>query len=176
LAVALEGRSVTEESNRTQAWMSLQAVEILIDLGRLDEAEALMPRIDDRPAHGMYLTNLDLRRGELALLRGDHETARTVLDEAGRVALYAGQPQFHGPHGTLMGELHRRAGDLDEARAAVEGAAPLLAGDTVRAARIAALGARIEAEAADRARDLGRDDDAAQAAERAAAHAARAQS
>jgi DNA-binding CsgD family transcriptional regulator len=175
LAVAIEGRAVTEESNRTQAWMSLQAVEILIDLGRLDEAEALMPAIDDRPAHGMYLTNLDLRRGELALLRGDHDTARTVLEEAGRVALYAGQPQFHGPHGTFMGELHRREGDLDAAREAIESAAPLLAGDTVRAARLAALGAQVEAEAADRAHDLGRADDADRAAQRAAAHAARAQ-
>jgi DNA-binding CsgD family transcriptional regulator/tetratricopeptide (TPR) repeat protein len=172
LVVALEGRDVTEESNRTQAWMSLQAVEILIDLGRLDEAEALMPRIDDRPAHGMYLTNLDLRRGELALLRGDHETARTVLDEAGRVALYAGQPQFHGPHASFMGELHRREGEFDAARAAIEYAAPLLTGDTVRVARIAALGARIEAEAAERARDLGRADDATAAADRAEAHAA----
>src|SRR3954447_674776 len=175
LAVAMEGRIQTEESNRTQAWMSLQAVEILIDLGRLDEAEALMPRIDDRPAHGMYLTNLDLRRGELALLRGDHETARTVLEEAGRVALYAGQPQFHGPYGASMGELHRRGGDIEAARAAVETAVPLLASDTVRAARLAALGARIEADAADRARDLGRTADAAQAAARASSHAARAQ-
>jgi DNA-binding CsgD family transcriptional regulator/tetratricopeptide (TPR) repeat protein len=171
LAVALEGRAQTEESNRTQGWMSLQAVEILIELGRLDEAEALMPRQDDRPAYGMYLTNLDLRRGELALLRGDHATALDVLEEAGRVALRAGQPQYYGPHGAFMGELRRREGDLDAARAAVEAAAPLLEGDTVRAARLAALGACIEAEAADRARDLGRDDEAAQAAMRAAKHA-----
>jgi DNA-binding CsgD family transcriptional regulator len=171
LAVALEGRAKTEASNRTQAWLSLQAVEILIDLGRLDEAEALMPRQDDRPAYGMYLTNLDLRRGELALLRGDHDTARTVLEEAGRVALRAGQPQYHGPHGALMGELLRREGDLDAARTAVDTAAPLLEGDTVRVARLAALGARIEAETADRARDLGRAEEAAEAAMRAATHA-----
>jgi DNA-binding CsgD family transcriptional regulator len=175
LAIALEGRAQARAANRTGTWMTLQAVEILIDLGRLDEAEALMPTADDRPAYGMFLTNLDLRRGELALLRGDHETARTVLDEAGRVALSAGQPQFHGPHGSLMGELHRRAGDLEAARAAVEGAVSELAGDTVRVARVAALGAQIEAEAADRARDLGRDDDAAAAAQRATAHADRAQ-
>jgi DNA-binding CsgD family transcriptional regulator/tetratricopeptide (TPR) repeat protein len=175
LKVALEGRSVTEVANRTQAWLSLQAVEILIDLGRLEEADSFMPRVDDRPAHGMYLANLDLRRAELALLRGDHETARTLLDEAGRVALHAGQPQFQGPHGAFMGELHRREGDLEAARAAIESAAPMLAGDTVRAARLAALGAQIEAEAADRARDLSRGDDAEQAAARAGGHAARAQ-
>jgi DNA-binding NarL/FixJ family response regulator len=171
LAVALEGRERTEEANRTQGWMSLQAAEILIELGRLDEAEALMPNFDDRPAYGMYLTNFDLRRGELALLRGDHETARDVLDEAGRIAVRTAQPQYHGPHGALMGELLRREGDLDGARAAVEDAAPLLEGDTVRAARLAALGARIEAETADRARDLGRGDEAADAAMRAAKHA-----
>jgi DNA-binding CsgD family transcriptional regulator/tetratricopeptide (TPR) repeat protein len=175
LAAALEGRAVTEESNRTQAWLSLQAVEILIDLGRLAEADTYMPRYDDRPAHGMYLANLDLRRAELALLRGDHGTARTVLEEAGRVALHAGQPQFQGPHGAFMGELHRREGDLEAARAAIEDAAPTLGGDTVRAARLAALGAQVEAEAADRARDLGRSDEAERAAARAADHAARAQ-
>src|SRR5204862_4815163 len=65
-------------------------------------------------------------------------------------------------------------GDLDSARAAVEDAAPMLAGDTVRAARLAALGAQIEAEAADRARDLGRGDEAQRAAARACEHEARA--
>jgi len=44
-----------------------------------------------------------------------------------------------------------------------------------RRATLAALGARIESEAADRARDLGRGDEAAEAAARAADHAARAQ-
>jgi DNA-binding NarL/FixJ family response regulator len=146
-------------------------VEILIDLGRLDEAAALVPATDTRPAYGMYLANLDLRRGELALLQGDHETARTMLDEAGRVADSAGQPQFLGPHGVLIGELCRRDGDLAAARAAVERAAPLLAGDTVRAARLAALGAQIEAETANRARDLGHAQEAAEAAERAAGQA-----
>ena len=83
----------------------------------------------------------------------------------------AGQPQYHGPHGAFMGELLRREGDLDGARAVVAAAAPLLAGDTVRVARLAALGARIEADEAARARDLGRTDDAAEAAARAARHA-----
>jgi DNA-binding NarL/FixJ family response regulator len=93
------------------------------------------------------------------------------LEEAGRVAMRAGQPQYHGPHGTFLGELLRREGDLDAARGAVEAAAPLLAGDTVRVAKLAAVGARIEADEADRARDLGRSDDAAAAAARAARHA-----
>jgi DNA-binding NarL/FixJ family response regulator len=171
LAVALEGRERIEGANRSQGWLSLQAAEILIDLGRLDEAEALMPNPGDRPAYGMYLTNLDLRRGELALLRGDHETARALLEEAGRVALRAGQPQYHGPHGAFLGELLRREGDLDAARATIAAAAPLLAGDTVRIARLAALGARIEADEAARARDLGRSGDAAEAAARAARNA-----
>ena len=101
-----------------------------------------MPNPGDRPAYGMYLTNLDLRRGELALLRGDHETARALLEEAGRVALRAGQPQYHGPHGTFLGELLRREGDLDaRPRRGRRRPRALLAGDTVRVARLAALGA-----------------------------------
>jgi DNA-binding NarL/FixJ family response regulator len=171
LAVALEGRAIGEQHNRPTAWIGLQGVEILIDLGRLDEATALMPNHGDQPAYGMYLTNFDLRRGELALLRGDHTTARAALEEAGVAAQRSGQPQYYGPHGALMGELLRREGDLEGARAVVETAAPLLEDDTVRVARLAALGARVEADAADRARDLGRDDDAGAAALRAARHA-----
>src|SRR5436190_2086769 len=38
LAVAMDGRSEARSANRTGTWISLQAVEILIDLGRLDEA------------------------------------------------------------------------------------------------------------------------------------------
>src|SRR5262249_22541234 len=151
----LEGNARIEGANRrSQGWLSLQAAEILLDLGRLDEAEALIPNPGDRPAYGMYLTNLDLRRGEPALLRGEHETARVLWEEAGRVAMRAGQPQYHGPHGTFLGELLRREGDLDGARAAVAAAAPLLEGDTVRVARLASVGAHIEADEADRARDL----------------------
>jgi DNA-binding CsgD family transcriptional regulator len=171
LEVALEGRRTDREQGREAAWVSLQAVEILIDLGRLDEAEALMPRIDEQPRYGMYLTNFDLRRGELALLRGDHATARQALDEAGEAARRAGQPQYYGPHGTFMGELLRREGDLDGARAVIEAAAPLLEDDSVRVARLAALGARVEADAAARARDLGRADAEADAAQRATRHA-----
>ena len=169
--MALEGRRATLEQGRDAAWTSLQGVEILIDLGRFDEAEALMPRIDAQPRYGMYLTNFDLRRGELALLRGDHVTARQALEEAGEAAQRAGQPQYYGPHGTFMGELLRREGDLEGARAVVEAAAPLLEDDTVRVARLAALGARVEADAAARARDLGRADAEADAAQRAARHA-----
>jgi ATP/maltotriose-dependent transcriptional regulator MalT len=171
LAVALEGRAISEDANRQSAWIGLQGVEILIDLGRLDEAAALMPSQGDQPAYGMYLTNFDLRRGELALLRGDHVTARAALEEAGAAAERSGQPQYYGPHGALMGELQRREGDLEAARATVEAAAPLREDDTVRVARLAALGARVEADAADRARDLGRVDDAAEAALRAMRHA-----
>jgi DNA-binding CsgD family transcriptional regulator len=171
LAVALEGREAGVGTDREGAWINLQGAEILIELGRLDEAETLLPREDDRPAYGMYLTNIDLRRGELALLRGDHAGARAYLDEAGEAALRAGQPQYYGPHASFLGELLRREGDLAGARAVVEGAAPLLEDDTVRVARLAALGARVEADAADRARDLGRTADASDAAMRSARHA-----
>jgi DNA-binding CsgD family transcriptional regulator/tetratricopeptide (TPR) repeat protein len=171
LAVAIEGRQAGPGTDREGAWISLQGAEILIDLGRLDEAETFLPHDDDRPAYGMYLTNVDLRRGELALLRGDHAGARAYLDEAGEAARRAGQPQYYGPHATFMGELLRREGDLEGARAVVEAAVPLLEDDTVRVARLAALGARVEADAAERARDLGRATDAGDAATRAARHA-----
>jgi DNA-binding CsgD family transcriptional regulator/tetratricopeptide (TPR) repeat protein len=171
LAVAIEGRQSGASADREGAWISLQGAEILLDLGRLDEAETFLPREDDRPAYGMYLSNVNLRRGELALLRGDHAAARAYLEEAGEAARGADQPQYHGPYATFMGELLRREGDLERARAIVENAGPMMAGDTVRIARLAAVGARVEADAADRARDLGRTADANDAAMRAARQA-----
>ena len=108
----------------------------------------------------MTFVNEALRRIELALGRGDHELARTILDQAADVAAESREPQWIGPLGALRAELERRGGDLDAARAAIEDALDRLdfcSQDVARMSRVAAAGVRVEADAAVRARDLGED-------------------
>jgi DNA-binding CsgD family transcriptional regulator len=63
----------------------------------------------------------------------------------------------HGPLGALLAELRRREGDLDAARAAVDGALDRIefcTEDVARIARVSAAGVTVEADRAQRARDL----------------------
>ena len=175
LAVALEGRERIEGANRSQGWLSLQAAEIAARPRALDEARgASCP--PGRPAGLRHVPDepRPAPRRARAAARRPRRRPRALLEEAGRVAMRcrpAAVPRAaRRAHAASCGAAE---GDLDGARAAVDdGRRTLLADDTVRVARLAALGARIEADAAARARDLGRRaDDAAAAAARAARHA-----
>jgi DNA-binding CsgD family transcriptional regulator len=67
------------------------------------------------------------------------------------------EPQWIGWFGALAGELRRRSHDLAAARGAVEEALDrleLCTDDVMRIARVSAVGARVEADIAQRARDL----------------------
>jgi DNA-binding CsgD family transcriptional regulator len=68
------------------------------------------------------------------------------------------EPQFLGWFGSLRGELERRCGDLAAARAAIDDgldASEFCSEDLPRIALLSETGAAIEADAAQRARDLG---------------------
>ena len=133
--------------------------ELAFEAGDWEAAEAALPS-PGRPAMGTTFINDSLRRIELALGRGDHDVARRLLDEADDVAADTREPQWIGPLGSLRAELERRTGDLDAARAAIDDALDRLdfcSQDVGRMARVAATGARVEADAAVRARDLGED-------------------
>jgi len=68
------------------------------------------------------------------------------------------ESQFTGVLGALRAELERREGDLDAARHAVQQALDRIetcTDDAARLARVSAAGATVEADAAQRARDLG---------------------
>jgi DNA-binding CsgD family transcriptional regulator len=85
------------------------------------------------------------------------------------------EPQFTGVLGALQAELDRREGDLSGARSAVEGALERLkesSDDATRLARVRAAGMSVEADAAQRARDLGDREDEQDALARADAHLA----
>ena len=94
----------------------------------------------------------------LLLGRGDTRAARPLLEETARILALSLEPQYLAGSGALRGELERREGDLDAARAVVEEAIDRIefcSEDGERLAEVACVGVRVEADAAERARDLG---------------------
>jgi ATP/maltotriose-dependent transcriptional regulator MalT len=98
-----------------------------------------------------------LLEGEIALGEGADELAGRRLDEAEQYVEESTEPQWIGWFGALRGEQLRRRYELLEARAAVEHALDrleLCTDDVMNIARVAAAGARVEGDIAQRARDL----------------------
>jgi ATP/maltotriose-dependent transcriptional regulator MalT len=177
-----EARAVVDEGlardlRPNRMWLVILQGELAIEAGEWDVAEAILASVGGRPI-GNTLVNLDLRRAELALGRGDHAAAREQLDEAGALGAGMDEPQFTGVLGALRAELERREGDLEAARGAVQEALDRLetcTDDAARLARVTAAGATIEADAAQRARDLGEVEDERLALMQADMHVARAE-
>jgi ATP/maltotriose-dependent transcriptional regulator MalT len=166
-AIADEGAEREQRAN--EAWLTILRAELAIEAGDWEEAERLLDEVRRRQV-GTIRLNLDLRRAELALGRGEHAEARALLAEAAELAADVREPQFSHVLGALVAELERREGNLDAARRALQGALDHTGSrtdDLTRLARLTATGASVEADAAQRARDLGDDAD-----ERAALHAA----
>jgi DNA-binding CsgD family transcriptional regulator/tetratricopeptide (TPR) repeat protein len=165
LGVAREGLEEAVERGWQQTWIALLVAEIEFDLGDWRAAAAAMP--DERRKYwGTTLLNYRVRRAEQALGRGDDAEARADLEVAARVAVDSTEPQFLAPLGAHRAELERRAADLDAARAAIDAALDRIeycSEDLARIAQVAAVGVRVEADAAERARDR-RDEPAVRAA------------
>ena len=157
-AIAHEGNERPEiiGTGRQSAWLELIEAEIALDTGDWVFAERHMP--DHGAVAGTTFVNFALRRAELALIRGEGEKARELLNDVEAVSTDLQEPQFLGVLGALRAEVERRAGDLDLARQAIRDALDRIetcTDDVVRLARVAAVGVVVEADAAQRARDLG---------------------
>jgi DNA-binding CsgD family transcriptional regulator/tetratricopeptide (TPR) repeat protein len=156
-ARALVDEGLAKERPGNWVWLVILQGELAIEAGDWERAEEILGALRRRP-NGNGLVNLDLRRAELALGRGQHELARELLDEAAQVGAGMDEPQFSGVLAALRAELDRRAGDLESARRAVSDTVDRLVADSeegVRLARVIAVGTAVEADAAQRARDLG---------------------
>jgi DNA-binding CsgD family transcriptional regulator len=98
-----------------------------------------------------------LRSAEMALAEGDYDTAAQCLDALEEKVVGSSQPQWIGGYGALLGELRRRQHDLTGAREAVAQALDRLevcTDDVMRIARLSSVGTAVEADIAQRARDL----------------------
>ena len=178
-----EARAVTEEALGElddqvpgRAWLPTMAAELAIDRGDYAAADAHL-RQSGRTT-GNTRVNVELRRAELALSRGQDDVARTALEEIEALLVDSLEPQFVAVAGVLRAELDRRNGHPVCAREAVEAALERLefcSDDTVRMGRLALTGVAIEADLAQRARDLGDAEAEADAVSRAALMLSRAE-
>ena len=157
ITAARQGLEDVTGNGRGSDWMSMTLGEIQWDLGDWTAARRHMSPVDRRHS-GITLAYVELKRAETALADADHELARASLDRIADLVASSREPQFIGLAGSLRGELERRGGDLAAARAAVDDALDAIefcSEDLARISRLSETGASIEADAAQRARDLG---------------------
>ena len=156
LAAAIAAEADLPAGSRAARWLAMQRAEIEFSLGDWDAAEAHLPHRGRLT--GTTLAYFNLTRAGLLLGRGDTRAARPLLEETARILAMSLEPQYLAGSGALRGELERREGDLDAARAVVEEAIDRIefcSEDGERLAEVACMGVRVEADAAERARDLG---------------------
>ncbi len=154
-----QGEKEIAPGDRSILWIICARSEILFYLGRWDEAEAILPARNSGQGTAT-LANLLLRRASLMLGRGDADAARKAVEHAGSWLANSVEPQYIAPAGALTVELELRSGNLEAAREAAEKAIDQLefcSDDAARMALISAAATAVEAEAAERARDLGDD-------------------
>ncbi len=156
LAFAIASEADLPAGSRAARWLAMQRAEIEFSLGEWDTAEAHLPHRGRLT--GTTLAYFNLTRAGLLLARGDTRAARPLLEETARILALSLEPQYLAGSGALRGELERREGDLDAARAVVEEAIDRIefcSEDGERLAEVACVGVRVEADTAERARDLG---------------------
>jgi DNA-binding CsgD family transcriptional regulator/tetratricopeptide (TPR) repeat protein len=172
LEIAREGLHATPaRMTRNHDWMKLTLSELAFDAG--DWKSARQHLVTRPHVVGLQLISQQLRQADMALGTGDDEAAARSLAEIEPLVASASEPQWIGGLGALLGELRRRQRDLPGARAAVDQALDRLevcTDDVMRIARVSAMGARIEADIAQRARDLRERKDERDAIARARIH------
>jgi ATP/maltotriose-dependent transcriptional regulator MalT len=159
LEVAREARDEAPGRGDHGVWLDVTIAELLTELGDWDEAERLLPDTSRRFV-GNERIFVEVKRAEMALGRGRHEEAATHLALLAEPVAASGESQWHGAYGALLAELRRRQGDLDGAREAVDEALDRIefcTEDASRLARVSAEGVSVEADRAQRGRDLGDD-------------------
>ena len=157
LHTAKEGLAATPPRLRgNNEWIMLTISELALETGDWESAREYLgpPRSQ---LQGVVLIFRLIREAELALVEGDEETSARCLEEAEPLVAVSSEPQWIGVLGSLLGELRRRQRDLHGARDAVARALDRLevcTDDVARIARVTGVGVRVEADIAQRARDL----------------------
>jgi ATP/maltotriose-dependent transcriptional regulator MalT len=157
LEIAHEGaRATPGRMTQNHDWIRLTISELAFDSGDWNLARAQLSPSRSQMV-GTLLMFRQIREAELALGEGDEEAAAASLADIEPLVATSSEPQWIGVVGALLGELRRRRRDLPAARAAVANALDRLevcTDDVMRIARVSAIGTRVEADIAQRARDL----------------------
>jgi DNA-binding CsgD family transcriptional regulator/tetratricopeptide (TPR) repeat protein len=176
LDVAREGLAVfAARGARATNWLLLTASDLAFQAGDWRSAQEHFDQVDTHPAGRTLIFRL-LRDTELALGAGDEERSAQRLEELEPLISRSSEPQWIGEFGTLKAECLRRRRDLPGARSAVGAALDrieLCTDDVMRIARVTAAGMRVEADIAQRARDLRERADERDALARARIHVQR---
>jgi ATP/maltotriose-dependent transcriptional regulator MalT len=157
LRLAERGLREISPGDRSEVWLDCLRSELLFELGRWDEAQAVLPK-RSRVSSGTTRFFLLLRHATLAVGRGDAEMARQDVEDLQRSVVDSVEPQYIAPAGALAAEIELRRGDLEAARAAVDLAIDRIeycSEEPVRMAQIAVAGAAVEGNAAAAACDVG---------------------
>jgi DNA-binding CsgD family transcriptional regulator len=173
LNTAREGLSAVPQRLREEHdWLALTVSELEFEAGDWEAARSHLP-----PAPpwllGRQLIFRELREADQALGEGGEDAAAEHLEVAEPLVAASSEPQWIGLFGALQADLLRRRHDLKGARAAVESALDrieLCTDDVMRIARVTALGMVVEADCAQRARDLHEKRDERDALTRARIH------
>ncbi|HEY2637481.1 MAG TPA: hypothetical protein VGI54_08855, partial [Solirubrobacteraceae bacterium] len=110
LAVIEDGAREIEGSGRAATWLLTAAAELAFDAGDWALAAARLPD-QERWYEGTTLLNVELRRAELALGRGEEGEAERALGVVAAEVEGSTEPQFLGPLGVLLAEHHLRRGE-----------------------------------------------------------------
>ncbi len=158
LAVAREGLASTPRHHaRSHEWLRLTVAEMAYEAGDWQLArEAMAPT--PSPATGTLFMFARLRGADLALGVGDEDAAELCLGAVADLVDVTAEPQWIGAYGAVRGELLVRRRDLEGAQRAVQRALDRLevcTDDVIRIARVTGVGLQVEADRAQRARDLG---------------------
>ena len=106
---------------RTTDWLRLATSEYSFHLGDWDEAEKGIPAASRRHTGGTLLL-WQTCRAQLALGRGDTETAEDAIAILRQATAELVEPQFVGTAAALFAELLVRRGEIEQARAAIDDA------------------------------------------------------
>ncbi len=173
LAIARAGVADTPRHHpRSHDWMTLTLSELALEAGDWQLARENLSPPPSRLA-GIQFIFRQLREADLALAVGDEDTAARCLDSVAELVAASPEPQWIGLYGALRADLLARRRDLDGARAAVQRALDRLevcTDDVIRIARVSVTGVLVEADRAQRARDLRETADRREAVTRARIH------
>lgn len=141
---------------RSMRFIRLNLAELLFDLGDWERAEAEL-RAAGSDNEGVEHAYARLRAAQIALARGRDDEARAALDGAEELLRDALEAQLIAELAVLAAELETRCGEHERARRAVDDGIDRIqfcSEDGARVALVAAAAVTVEAEIAERARDL----------------------
>jgi DNA-binding CsgD family transcriptional regulator len=157
IEVAREGLQETPpEHVRAHDWLTLVLSEIAFACGDWALAESCLSPMPMRMGGISFIFRM-LREAELAMGIGDEQRASDCLEQIAEPVAASSEPQWIGLYGALAAELCARRRDLDGAQRAVADALDRMevcTEDIARISRVSLTGLSVEADRAQRARDL----------------------